>query len=108
MTDVYTIDEVACHNNAEDLWIVIDGAIYNVTEFHKEHPGGEQVLLDLAGQDGTECFESVGHSYEAINLRKKYKIGELVGEVDQGANSDKPKTKTNTGLFLFSIGFPLE
>ncbi|XP_077267178.1 cytochrome b5 isoform X1 [Temnothorax americanus] len=90
MMDIYTADEVARHNNANDLWIVIHGAVYDVTAFHKEHPGGEEVLLQLAGQDATECFDSIGHSYEAINLRETLKIGELVDDI----SSAESKTTT--------------
>jgi cytochrome b involved in lipid metabolism len=34
--------------------------------------------LEQAGNDGTEAFEDVGHSTDARELMKKYKIGELV------------------------------
>jgi cytochrome b involved in lipid metabolism len=34
--------------------------------------------LEQAGKDGTEAFEDVGHSTDARELMKKYKIGELV------------------------------
>ncbi|KYQ53390.1 Cytochrome b5 type B [Trachymyrmex zeteki] len=103
--DVYTIDEVASHNNAEDLWIVIHGGVYNITKFHKEHPGGEEVLLKLAGQDATECFEAVGHSNEAIILREGYKIGEIRAN---GVSSDNKSKTTNTGLFFSSIALPFQ
>ncbi|KAL0117425.1 hypothetical protein PUN28_010335 [Cardiocondyla obscurior] len=88
MTNVYTTDEIARHDNATDLWIVIHGVVYDVTAFHKEHPGGEEVLLQLAGQDATECFENVGHSPEAINRREIYKIGVLTN----AASTDKSET----------------
>jgi len=95
MNNIYTFDEIARHNNANDLWIVINDVVYDITAFYKEHPGGEEVLLKLAGQDATECFENVGHSYEAINLREKFKIGEVV----DGTSSGKSKT-TDTGLII--------
>ncbi|XP_029158858.1 cytochrome b5-like [Nylanderia fulva] len=76
----YTIEEVALHKNAEDVWIIIHGSVYNVTSFLPEHPGGEEVLLGLAGQDATECFENIGHTNEAKQLRETFKIGEVTNQ----------------------------
>ena len=42
-----------------------------------QHPGGEEVLIEQAGKDATESFEDVGHSTDARDIMKKYKIGEL-------------------------------
>ena len=77
MSKVYSADEISRHNREKDLWIVIDGGVYDLTKFLKEHPGGEELLLNLAGQDGTKCFDDIGHSGEAITLRETFKIGEI-------------------------------
>lgn len=39
--------------------------------------GGEEVLLDVAGQDSTEAFEDVGHSDEAREILRGLLIGKL-------------------------------
>lgn len=36
---------------------MINGSVYDITQFVDEHPGGEEVLLDVAGQDATEAFD---------------------------------------------------
>lgn len=48
-----TFEEVQKHNTKQDRWIVIDGHIYNVTNFAKKHPGGEKIIHGYAGQDAT-------------------------------------------------------
>ena len=39
--------------------------------------GGEEVLLDVGGQDATEAFEDVGHSDEARELLEGLLVGKL-------------------------------
>lgn len=41
------------------------------------YSGGEEVLLDVAGQDATEAFEDVGHSDEAREILDGLKVGTL-------------------------------
>lgn len=36
---LYSMDQVSGHNSANDLWIIVDGTIFDVTQFQKEHPG---------------------------------------------------------------------
>lgn len=43
--------------------------------------GGEEVLLDVAGQDATEAFEDVGHSDEARETLEQLKVGTLKRQV---------------------------
>jgi cytochrome b involved in lipid metabolism len=49
--------------------------------------GGEEVLLDVAGQDATEAFEDVGHSDEAREIL----TGLLVGDLKRVAGDPAPK-----------------
>lgn len=39
--------------------------------------GGEEVLLDVGGQDATEAFEDVGHSDEARQILEGMEKGKL-------------------------------
>ena len=75
----FTREEVAKHNTEESLWMIIDNKVYDLTDFIDEHPGGESVLLDVAGQDASEDFHSIGQhlSSETQGLLEKYLIGVL-------------------------------
>ncbi|XP_011203218.2 cytochrome b5 isoform X1 [Bactrocera dorsalis] len=77
----YTLEVVKQHNKPEDLWIIIEGKVYDVTKFRNEHPGGEETLDEVGGRDATRDFQDVGHSQEAKQMLKKYYIGDL--EVDK-------------------------
>ncbi|XP_032675937.1 cytochrome b5-like [Odontomachus brunneus] len=92
MEKIYKAEEIVRNNHSKSLWIVIHGSVYNLTEFCKEHPGGEEVLLELAGKDGSKCFDSIGHSVEAIRLRDCLKIGEM----EKGAILEEPEAKPVT------------
>ncbi|KAI8871534.1 cytochrome b5, partial [Ramicandelaber brevisporus] len=72
-----TIAEVAKHSKKSDLWVIISNKVYDVTKFVDEHPGGEEVINELAGADATEGFEDVGHSEDARDLLKEYYVGDL-------------------------------
>ncbi|XP_013407403.1 cytochrome b5 isoform X2 [Lingula anatina] len=80
MTEVIPLEQVQLRNKEGQTWIIIDRLVYNVTEFKAEHPGGAQVLLDIAGKsmpDATQAFHDIGHSGDAKELLKKFLIGVL-------------------------------
>lgn len=55
--DQLTMNELAKHNSAEGCWLLIDGNIYDVTEFVVSHPG-EEAILEGCGIDSTEYYET--------------------------------------------------
>lgn len=77
MSKEFTFKEVAESEDTSSNLIVINNVVYNVAPFLNEHPGGEEVLLDQRGKNATEHFEDVGHSSEARELMKKYKVGTI-------------------------------
>lgn len=51
-----TEEELKRHNKAGDLWISIQGKVYDVSNWVNDHPGGEVPLMNLSGQDVTDAF----------------------------------------------------
>ena len=52
----FSWDEIKRHNEKTDRWIVIEGAVYDVTRWSQKHPGGERIISHYAGQDATVCM----------------------------------------------------
>lgn len=44
---------------------------------NRQHPGGAELIKEYAGKDATSDFNNFGHSGDANNLMKLYKIGEI-------------------------------
>ena len=88
------MEEVAKHNTEDDAWLVIDGAVYNISSFASMHPGGEQILIDSAGQDVTDDFWGL-HREEVLN---KFHDKLCVGYIDE-IKKRNPDGVTSWGLF---------
>ncbi|CAJ2512483.1 Uu.00g054980.m01.CDS01 [Anthostomella pinea] len=73
----FTAKEVAAHREADDAWMVINGEVYDVTKYIRDHPGGADVLVESAGTDATEAFDNAGHSEDAFEIMANYRIGKL-------------------------------
>lgn len=80
----FTYQDVSAHTTKKDLYVVIHDKVYDVSSFVDEHPGGEEVMLDVGGQDATEAFEDVGHSEEAREILAGYEIGTLIRKPGDG------------------------
>ncbi|PPQ98381.1 hypothetical protein CVT24_004060 [Panaeolus cyanescens] len=73
----YTLAEVAKHNKKDDVWVVIDGQVLDVTGFLADHPGGEKAILLYAGRDATEEFNML-HDPKVI---PRYAPDTVIGKV---------------------------
>ena len=50
-TAVISAEELSRHNTEQDAWIAIDGAVYGITAFMKEHPGGRVLPVPRGRRD---------------------------------------------------------
>ncbi|KAJ3190556.1 hypothetical protein HK101_008606 [Irineochytrium annulatum] len=72
----FTMEQVAQHNKPDDCWIIVDGAIYDVTMYMDEHPGGGAPLALFAGGDASKAFHDI-HAHDAYEILSWYRIGIL-------------------------------
>jgi len=72
-------EEVAKHNTPDDLWLMIDNRVYDVTKFQKLHPGGAQLLQKYGGKDCTEAFYSL-HRQEHLDKYSSKFLKGVCGE----------------------------
>ncbi|KAL8711585.1 MAG: hypothetical protein Q9220_003995 [cf. Caloplaca sp. 1 TL-2023] len=100
-------EEIAKHNTAEDLWIVVDGQVWDMTEFAPEHPGGIGIILQYAGRDATEPYNEIHAPSLLLNILTSSK---LVGTLDTATISDswsKPPPQQNPKVQLKNEKPPL-
>merc|ERR1719265_2588100 len=73
-----TLEEVAKHNTKGDCWVVLNGEVLDVTNFLKDHPGGELAIMTFAGKDATEEFNMI-HPPDVVGkyLDPKSNLGPL-------------------------------
>ncbi|KNC55443.1 Delta6 fatty acid desaturase [Thecamonas trahens ATCC 50062] len=103
---VITMKDVARHNHKDDCWIVIEGKVYDATQFLEEHPGG-RVLATWAGSDATEAFEAF-HSEEAQDMLSSFFVGPLADPAKVPLLEDFHKLKLEfaaEGLFEPSYAY---
>ena len=53
-----TMEQVKKNNTASRCWSVINGNVYNLTNWISPHPGGEDAITRLCGTDGTKVFSN--------------------------------------------------
>ncbi|CCX07930.1 Similar to Cytochrome b5 reductase 4; acc. no. Q502I6 [Pyronema omphalodes CBS 100304] len=73
--------ELAKHKTApDDVWMGLNGKVYNVSHYLPFHPGGERELMRAAGKDGTKLFNASHHWVNIDNMLEECLIGIMVSE----------------------------
>jgi cytochrome b involved in lipid metabolism len=82
-----TTEEIAKHNSAGDCWMIIDGKVYDLTNYLSVHPGGAGAMIPYCGKDGSRGFatkdKGTPHSQNAANLLNSFYLGNVGGTVSE-------------------------
>mmetsp|Transcript_17694 Transcript_17694/g.28642 ORF Transcript_17694/g.28642 Transcript_17694/m.28642 type:complete len:680 (-) Transcript_17694:1254-3293(-) len=91
----YSLDEVARHHTIDDLWLIVDEGVFDLTRYAKMqkggHPGGVDILLAYAGSNATAEYHFINHSKFANRLLRRYRIGRVAGSEKMLNTEDKTK-----------------
>lgn len=75
----YSMAEVAEHGTLEDCWMVIEGAVYDISDYVPRHPAPPAVLAPWCGREATKGMRTKGdssdHSARAWRMLDRYRIG---------------------------------
>ncbi|MCE9585052.1 cytochrome b5 domain-containing protein [Candidatus Nomurabacteria bacterium] len=75
---IYTMVDVQKHNSQSSCWTAINGAVYDVTSWISQHPGGAGAILSLCGKDGSSAFnDQHGGQRRPEQELASFKIGVL-------------------------------
>ena len=73
-----TASEVAKHSSESDCWSVVNGNVYDLTQFVSRHPGGSGNIKLMCGKDATSAFTGQhGSSARPNNELSNLLIGKL-------------------------------
>lgn len=74
-----SLEEIAAHNTEQDCWMVIEGKVYDLTDYLPKHPTPAAILIPWCGGEATEGMRTKGygrdHSPAAWEMLDAYQIG---------------------------------
>jgi L-lactate dehydrogenase (cytochrome) len=54
-----SVSEISSHNSDTSCWIVVNGVVFDITNFAPEHPGGPGIIYKYAGRDATQAYNEI-------------------------------------------------
>lgn len=77
--------EISTHNSKSDCWSIVKGNVYNLTSYVSRHPGGQSVITNICGKDGTNAFTN---QHNNQGLPNNVLSGFLLGAVGSTITAD--------------------
>eukprot|EP00929_Paragymnodinium_shiwhaense_P084222 TRINITY_DN45014_c0_g3_i1.p1 TRINITY_DN45014_c0_g3~~TRINITY_DN45014_c0_g3_i1.p1 ORF type:complete len:471 (+),score=88.79 TRINITY_DN45014_c0_g3_i1:120-1532(+) len=71
-----SLAELSKHDKAGDMWVAVDGEVYDVSKFAKLHPGGAQIIEQYAGKDVSQEFYEL-HRKDVLAKYARLRVARL-------------------------------
>jgi cytochrome b involved in lipid metabolism len=71
------LSELQRHDTANDLWMAVYGVVYDLTDYFSRHPGGSQVVVQVAGTVMTTNEFERYHKARDVQKVTQYIVGNL-------------------------------
>ncbi|KXX79912.1 Cytochrome b5, partial [Madurella mycetomatis] len=78
--------------------------IFDVSKYIKDHPGGAELLVEVAGTDATKAFDNAGYSEDAAEIMREFCVGPLKSYKKQAPKRSVPASRI-VNQMLDEIGF---
>nr|ATQ39431.1 cytochrome b2-like protein [Beauveria felina] len=96
MTKSISREELGQHNKDNDLWIALNGKVYDFSGFPSSHPGGPEVIYRYAGQDASKEYNTF-HAPDLVKstLGAEKMVGNLLDVATAGSNTVEATSVTD-------------
>nr|OQO16286.1 hypothetical protein B0A51_16480 [Rachicladosporium sp. CCFEE 5018] len=75
-----SVAELSKHATPEDCWVLVNGKVYDLSNFAPNHPGGADMVYAYAGKDGTATYNQY---HSASLIEKTLPPAEIKGDFDE-------------------------
>nr|XP_019013419.1 uncharacterized protein I206_01485 [Kwoniella pini CBS 10737]OCF52200.1 hypothetical protein I206_01485 [Kwoniella pini CBS 10737] len=86
--------DVLDKKDSNEFWVVINGDVYNVTEFLDEHPGGREIIESNKSKDVSYIFNP-RHPSDQLNNENLPPSVKHLGKLEINNEEEKEKLKLN-------------
>ena len=88
--------ELGKHVERDDMWIAINGKVYDVSKFLMKHPGSPVVMGFYKGQDATDAF----HAFHSTDSETRERVGRIMDALQIGVLVHNPLPDSDEASML--------
>mmetsp|Transcript_106953 Transcript_106953/g.255238 ORF Transcript_106953/g.255238 Transcript_106953/m.255238 type:complete len:1036 (-) Transcript_106953:117-3224(-) len=86
-------EKITMQTVKERGYVVLFNKVYNLKDYVRKHPGGQDILLSVFGRDATVEFETMRHSPQALDQVSHLLIGSFNVASTEDGSAEIPSAK---------------